>query len=338
MIPIKGYATFDPLKHCIVGSSFKTEWFRDLDIYKNDRIMDPLKRIAEETEEDYQTLEKILIDAGVKTYRPRLDITKVKSLKNISEPLACPRDYFATVGETFYAISNVMSQELKHIIRDIDKKNLYFGKQYVDKQYYEPVSTAQICRVGKDIWWDIPKDLPSEMSDTLIDRWKLEGFRVHTSNRYYHTDSCFCVVKPGCIVSLYDVQDYAKEFPGWDVLYLPEQSWSKVDPFLQMKDKVGGRWWLKGEEHNDQLIEFVNTWLKDWVGYVEETVFDVNMLSIDQNTIICNNYNKDVFAHFKRHKVEPIIFNFRHRYFWDGGVHCITQDLYREGTQEDYFG
>jgi len=105
-----------------------------------------------------------------------------------------------------------------------------------------------------------------------------------------------------------------------------------------MKKKVGGQWWLRGEEHNDQLIEFVNTWLNDWVGYVEETVFDVNMLSIDQNTIICNNYNKDVFAHFKKHKVEPIIFNFRHRYFWDGGVHCITQDLYREGTQEDYFG
>ena len=54
--------------------------------------------------------------------------------------------------------------------------------------------------------------------------------------------------------------------------------------------KVGGQWWLRGEEHNDQLIEFVNTWLNDWVGYVEETVFDVNMLSIDQNTIICNNH------------------------------------------------
>ena len=53
---------------------------------------------------------------------------------------------------------------------------------------------------------------------------------------------------------------------------------------------------------------------------------------------IINNYNKEVFDHFKKHKVEPIIFNFRHRYFWDGGVHCITQDLYREGTQEDYFG
>ena len=53
MIPIKGYATFDPLEHCWIGSGFKTEWFHDLPIYKNNRIMDPLKRIAEETEEDY---------------------------------------------------------------------------------------------------------------------------------------------------------------------------------------------------------------------------------------------------------------------------------------------
>ena len=160
---------------------------------------------------------------------------------------------------------------------------------------------------------------------------------MHTSNRGYHSDGVFCVVKPGCIVSLHNIQDYKKEFPGWDVLYLADQSWNKISPFMEMKKKVGGRWWLKGEEHNDQLIEFVNTWLDDWIGYVEETVFDVNMLSINPNTIICNNYNKEVFAHFKKHQVEPVIFNFRHRYFWDGGVHCITQDLYREGTMVDYF-
>ena len=38
-IPIKGYATFDPLKHCLIGSGFKTEWFSDLSIYKNDKII-----------------------------------------------------------------------------------------------------------------------------------------------------------------------------------------------------------------------------------------------------------------------------------------------------------
>ena len=182
------------------------------------------------------------------------------------------------------------------------------------------------------------KATPKDTINKYKKQWESEGFRVHISNRGYHSDSSFCVVKPGCIVSLREIQKYETEFPNWDVLYLPDQAWDKVDSFLQMKHKVGGQWWLKGEEHNDELITFVNTWLNDWVGYVEETVFDVNMLSVDENTIICNNYNKEVFDHFKKHKVEPIVFNFRHRYFWDGGIHCITQDLYREGTMEDYFG
>jgi hypothetical protein len=331
MIPIKGYATFDPLKHCWIGSGFKTEWFKDLEIYKNDRIMDPLKRIADETEEDYQTLEKILKDAGVKTYRSFLGIDKVKSLKNIMRPPINPRDHFAVIGEKIYAVvgGNIGYTD---VLKQINHKNLEIC------QTRGAVSTATICRVGKDLWWDVHRVIDQEIIKKYTEKWTSEGFRVHTSHRGYHSDGCFCVVKPGCIVTLEDVQDYEKEFPGWDVLYLPDQSWSKVSSFLKIKDKVGGQWWLKGEEHNDQLINFVNTWLEDWVGYVEETVFDVNMLSIDQNTIICNNYNKQVFNYFKKHKVEPIIFNFRHRYFWDGGVHCITQDLYREGTQEDYFG
>ena len=330
-IPIKGYATFDPLKHCWIGSGFKTEWFADLSISKNNKIMDPLKRIANETEEDYQTLEKILKDAGVKTYRSFLDINKVKSLKNISRPPVNPRDHFGVIGEKLYAIGG-KSEGYGDLLKQIDRKNVVLDNQA------GVLSTAIVCRVGKDIWWDVDEKTTPEVQRKYQTKLEEDGFRVHISARGYHNDGVFCVVKPGCIVSLRGIQNYAKEFPGWDVLYLPDQSWEKVDPFLQMKRKVGGKWWLKGEEHNDQLIEFVNTWLNDWVGYVEETVFDANMLSLDQNTIICNNYNKEVFDYFKKHKVEPIIFNFRHRYFWDGGVHCITQDLYREGTQEDYFG
>ena len=330
-IPIKGYASFDPLKHCWIGSGFKTEWFSDLDIYKNNKIMDPLKRIAEETEEDHQKLEKILKDAGVETHRTFLNMEKYGSLKNVSRPPVNPRDHFAVIGEKIYAVAG-NREGYAEMLKQIDKKNvsLDFNGGHI--------STAVICRVGKDLWWDINEHTNQDTLKKYKKEWEDLGFRVHLSRRGYHSDGCFSIVKPGCIVSLFDIQDYEKEFPGWDVLYLPDQSWDKVEQFLVMKNKVGGRWWLKGEEHNNQLIQFVDTWLNDWVGYVEETVFDVNMLSVDQNTIICNNYNKEVFAHFKKHKVEPIIFNFRHRYFWDGGIHCITQDLYREGTQEDYFG
>jgi len=331
MIPIKGYATFDPLKHCWIGSGFQAEWFRELPIYKNKMIMDPLKRIADETEEDYQTLEKILKEAGVQTYRSFLDISKYKSLKNIFRPPVNPRDHFAVIGEKIYAVGG-KSEGYSDVLKKIHRKNIV-----LDSCDEHAITTANICRVGKDLWWDLhPGNGPTTVAK-YKSLWGKEGFRVHISNRGYHSDSAFCVVRPGCVVSLKDVQEYAREFPGWDVLYLPDQCFSKVSPFLEMKEKVGGQWWLKGEEHNDQLIEFVNTWLTDWVGFVEETVFDINMLSIDQQTIICNNYNKEVFDHFKKHKVEPIIFNFRHRYFWDGGIHCITQDLYREGTMEDYF-
>ena len=333
-IPIKGYSTFDPLKHCWIGSGFEAEWFRDLPIFKNKKIMDPLKRIAEETEEDYQKLDDLLKSLGVKTHRSFADQKKFGSLKNIYRPPVCPRDDFAVIGEKIYAsmISNRTGVPgYENILKQIKKENVHLQLSGGD------INTAIICRVGKDLYWDVSKKSSPEMVEKYRAMWTEEGFRVHLSNRGYHSDGLFCVVRPGCIVTLLDVQDYNTQFPGWDVLYLPNQSWKAVDPFVKMKDKVGGRWWLKGEEHNDHLIEFINAWLDDWVGYVEETVFDVNMLSINESCIICNNHNKEVFKYFKKHKVEPIVFNFRHRYFWDGGVHCITQDLYREGTMVDYF-
>jgi glycine amidinotransferase len=72
------------------------------------------------------------------------------------------------------------------------------------------------------------------------------------------------------------------------------------------------------------------------MGYVEETVFDVNMLQIDEHTVLVNNYNQDMFDFFKTKNIEPIVTPFRHRFFWDGGIHCITADLYRQGKSDVY--
>ena len=327
MIPIKGYATFDPLKSCLIGRNFSGDFFKKN--VSDPRVSDPLRRIADETEEDYQALEKILKDANVKTYRVDFDEETYNGNFH-GRPPVCPRDHFAVIGEKFYAWQK--TNFYGNFLKNIAKENLSFGPQKSVE-----VSTANIVRVGKDLFWDVVGNGKQEDIDFFKNKWNAEGFDVHVSRRGYHSDGAFCVVRPGCIVSIVDVQDYAKEFPGWEVFYVPSLTVQQIRPFLDIKKKVGGRWWLKGEEHNDQLIKFVNTWLNEWVGFVEETVFDVNMLSIDQNTIICNNYNQEVFDFFKKHKVEPIIFNFRHRYFWDGGIHCITQDLYREGEMVDYF-
>ena len=199
------------------------------------------------------------------------------------------------------------------------------------------INTAMTTRVGKDLYfgtefYDQPQSVLKKQAEKLF-----PDYRCHIVDTGGHSDGVYCPVKPGLIISLYDVPTYAETFPDWEVIYLSRQSWAAVKPFLDLKEKNRGKWWVPGEELNNDFTEFVEDWLSHWVGYVEETVFDVNMLVIDEKNVVCNNYNQQVFAAFERHGVTPHVVNFRHRYFWDGGLHCITSDLHREGVQKDYF-
>jgi hypothetical protein len=153
-----------------------------------------------------------------------------------------------------------------------------------------------------------------------------------------HTDGNFHPIKPGAILSLRDVQNYANTFPGWDVCYLPDQSWEKISAFKKLKKQVHGKWWVPGQEDNTEFTYFVETWLNDWVGYVEETVFDVNVLVLDEKHVCVSQQNNEQVNNFlKKHGMEPVYIPWRHRYFWDGGLHCITLELYRDGVKQDYF-
>ena len=88
---------------------------------------------------------------------------------------------------------------------------------------------------------------------------------------------------------------------------------------------------------NKPFTNFVDTYLKDWLVYMEESIFEVNMLSIDEKTILSLNYQKEVHNKLKSVNIEPIYCRFRHRNFWDGGLHCLTVDTVREGGCETYF-
>jgi hypothetical protein len=207
-----------------------------------------------------------------------------------------------------------------------------------DTIYLHGLNAAESTRIGKDIYMGTHfhgEDLSSQI--TQLNSTVYPNYRWHQVDTAGHSDGTFCPVKPGLIVSLMDIPTYKDTFPNWEVVYLPGQSWEKVQPFIELKRKNKGKWWVPGEELNDDFTAFVEEWLSHWVGYVEETVFDVNMLVIDEKNVVCNNYNEDVFKAFDRHGITPHVINFRHRYFWDGGLHCITSDVHREGVMKDYF-
>ena len=207
-----------------------------------------------------------------------------------------------------------------------------------------PVGAPSITVVGKDISLDQKLDNNLNINNAR-NQYYIEDFTKRFSNFKInwltiggHSDGCFHTIKPGAILSLNEIQTYDNTFPGWDVCYLPDQSWSKVQNFKKLKEKNQGKWWVPGEEDNDDFTHFVETWLSDWVGYVEETVFDVNVLVLDKHHVcVSQPDNEQVNSFLKKHNMEPVYIPWRHRYFWDGGLHCITLDLVRDGVQQDYF-
>jgi hypothetical protein len=205
---------------------------------------------------------------------------------------------------------------------------------------HDKVNGAMVSRIGRDLYFgtfcsrDYDQNTENFLKFTNIE---FPNTRNHIVNTGGHSDGTYCPVCPGLIISLFDVPTYADTYPGWEVVYLPGQSWSKLKEFLTLKGKNKGKWWIPGFEHDQDVVDTVEQWLNHWTGYVEETVFDVNMLIIDPKNVLVFNYNKKVFDALDRYGITPHVVPFRHRYFWDGGIHCITSDLHREGTMQDYF-
>ena len=213
------------------------------------------------------------------------------------------------------------------------------GNKFKSNRYHDTsiLNGAMISRIGQDLYFGTSY---YDQDSTELARLVTEEFpntRNHIVNTGGHSDATYCPVCPGLIISLKDVPTYQNTFPGWEVVYLPDQSWSAIGPFLSLKQKNKGKWWIPGFEQDQAVIDCVESWLGHWTGYVEETVFDVNMLIIDPKNVMVFNYNKQVFDALDRYGITPHIVPFRHRYFWDGGIHCVTSDLHREGGMRDYF-
>ncbi len=158
-----------------------------------------------------------------------------------------------------------------------------------------------------------------------------------------HNDGSFNLPKPGLAVCCpwIDPKEFSNTLPGWEVMAISTDkaqfTKNEAGSWNDMRAITKGRYWTPHVKENPAYVNFIDTWLNKWVGYAEETLFEVNMLSIDENTILSMNYQKEVHDKLKQHGVEPIYCRFRHRNFWDAGLHCVTVDTVREGGMQNYF-
>ena len=203
--------------------------------------------------------------------------------------------------------------------------------------YDQYISTANCWRLGKDLFFNYVNIINVLNQDALQKKWNklFPNYRTHGVSIPGHGDGAMHPVKEGLIIAAREEEIYKEYYPGWEVVTVKD--YYKMAEFFKGKKINRGRWWIKGEEDNQDLIDYIDSWLDDWVTYAEETVFDLNVLPINEQNCIVNGYNKKIFDAFDRHGITPHIINFRHRWFWDGGLHCITSDIHREGSMKTFW-
>ena len=341
---VNSFTSWQPLEEVIVGRAYRPDYFEFLD---DSQVRNQLQQILAETEEDLDNLAKTIEQFGARVRRPDLVdkeqfiIGQIHSSGAPLPPLT-PRDWQITLGNKLLRV--LPMGELDNLCAEyataqpgsvVDPH----GGKWNPNCILNGASASCIVRVGQDVFFDNSDYLRPDQTRWIVDNVLGPEYRIHEAVTDGHGDAVFAILKPGVILSSKHDQNlnFERDFLGWEVCKVWDSSiWAAIEVGKFKAESTPGAWYVTGQTPSEQFINFVDTYLSKWTGFVQETVFDVNCLVLDESHVIFSAYNKDVFDFCRKHKIEPIISELRHSYFWDGGISCCTQDIRRRGGLETY--
>ena len=341
---VNSFTSWQPLEEVIVGRAYRPDYFEFLD---DSQVRNQLQQILAETEEDLDNLSKTIEQFGARVRRPDLVDKEqfiIGQIHSSGEPLPplTPRDWQITLGNKLLRV--LPMDELTNLCAEYETAqpgsvvDPHGGKWNPDC-ILNGASASCIVRVGQDVFFDNSDYLRPDQTRWIVDNVLGSEYRIHEAVTDGHGDAVFAILKPGVILSSKHDQNlnFDRDFPGWEVCKVWDSSiWAAIEVGKFKAESTPGAWYVTGQTPSDQFIQFVDTYLSKWTGFVQETVFDVNCLVLDESHVIFSAYNKDVFDFCRKHRIEPIISELRHSYFWDGGISCCTQDIRRRGGLETY--
>ena len=337
---VNSYTSWQPLEEVIVGRAYSPDYF---EFIENAQVRNQLQQILAETQEDLNNLQKTIEQYGAVVRRPDLPnkdwfINSQINSDGAPLPPLTPRDWQISLGQKLLRI--LPMQELDNICAEYGDQVINpHGLTWDSDCILNGASASCIVRVGRDVFFDNSDFLRPEQTQWIVNNCLGSEYRIHEAVTDGHGDAVFAILKPGVILSSkHDVNlDLAGDFPSWDVCKIWDSSiWAAMEVGKFKYEANPGAWYVQGQTPTAEFTQFVDTYLNKWTGFVAETVFDVNCLVLDEENVIFSAYNKQVFDFCAKHKINPIISELRHSYFWDGGVSCCTQDIRRRGGLETY--
>jgi hypothetical protein len=323
---VNSFTGFQPLKEVWLGDCYPEKFYNHLP----SEVEDAFSIITEWTKTDLNNIQKTLESFNVKVQRPVFTNNIDDYIHNdqLLKPPITPRDESMTFGNDFYHLRS------KYQVDPWAEQILDFKKEGV--KIFQEIDGALAClsppsivRIGKDIYidYDTHQHIWGMVTE-IITEWA-KNYRVHICSTGGHSDGVFCPVAPGIIVATHYLSQYQNTFPDWEVFHLPNST----------RNDFFGNWHVENTNimTNKRFAEHVEKYAVDWVGNYKETVFEANMLVIDQNNVLAIKENKILFKWLEDRGINVTLCDFRCRSFWDGGLHCLTTDIIRTGSCENYF-
>lgn len=323
---INSHNSWSQLEEVWLGDVYPVSWYEHLD----PEVRDIFQQITEITQQDLAQIQRTLEGLGVTVQRPRYSSIDhyVDAAGMLRKPDICPRDVFVVIDNRLF-VPQWWPPCWDHVL---------------DQYRQDPASTvvpnfspklqfngANVVRTGRDLLLDMYYHKTKGWNYSN----ELPEYRVHLVDNGGHLDACFATLRPGLILANNYFEDYDHYYPGWELIRLNEPSyWSKSTPD---RPPSNGKFYDTTVGTNQAFNDHVIQHAQDWVGQYTETYFELNCLVINESTVVMLGENEAVFKDLERRGITVHWVPMRTRPFWDSGVHCMTVDIRRQSTLEDYF-
>ncbi len=167
---------------------------------------------------------------------------------------------------------------------------------------------AQCLRFGRDILMNVSTE-NHDLGFQWLQRELGEEFRVHKVSMVdNHLDGAMMPIRPGTLL-VYDKMRgrehlLPKPLQKWDLLHILDEDRSR---------------------YSEQELLLASTHTA------------VNVLSLDEERLLINAYATETIRLLEKKGFTPIPMRFRHSRVFAGGLHCVSLDVRRRETLEDYF-
>jgi len=331
---IESFTGFQPLEEVWIGGVYPEKFYQHLP----NQVEDAFCKITEMTNKTFDQLNKKLTELGITVHRPLIEDNidlYMDDQENLIKPPVCPRDWAITLGNQLLIINQGYKKEpFQHVIDQYQSQgaDVQISTRY--KKSWSWLSFPSIVRIGTKLIVEISSTKNKNynyFTQKTIDEWRDSGYQVEITQTGGHSDAVFCPIRQGHIFSSHwgDKNIYQKTLPGWEIFWLPDTT---------KKRKRNGRWWQQQDNwKNPAFNKYVQEYAKEWIGDSRETIFEVNMLVVDDKNVICIAEDDTSLKKMESMGIKGHVIDFPTRSFWDGAMHCVTLDIRRRGGKINYF-